>query len=115
MLPDDIIKLLNLQFTFDIENHPETDKMHQIRRRIRNYAYKVQAGNLDDVSSEFIEYFESKPDFIKWDHFGKIWDVDKNDPTVIVRRLVSVDQEWDNVLRRTLPELPADQVKIQPS
>ena len=116
MTPDEIIETLGLEFDFDINKFNQDDeKLHQIRRRIRNYAYKVQAGTLELVPVRFIEFFESKPDFIKWEHFANIWDVAQDNPTEIIRRTASVHQEWDNVLRRVVPELPSDMVKVQPS
>lgn len=60
---------------------------------------------------EVKEHMESQDDFGGWDKFGKTWDVDDNSPLVAVKRISSIQTQWNKILTEEAKELPAEEEK----
>ena len=58
----------------------------------------------------FKEYVES---FGGWDTFADKWDIAGDNPFILVYRLMSVWQEWDQVMERVAIPVDASPIEIQ--
>jgi hypothetical protein len=74
-------------------------------RRARYWCYRFRneetgGATADDAPAGFKKAVESMPGFMGWDLFADKWDIVGDNPFMIVYRLMSVWQEWDQVMER---------------
>ncbi len=70
-------------------------------------ASKEKEGVMSFVD-EIKEHMEDQEDFGGWDKFSKTWDVDEKSPLVAVKRISSVQTEWNKILKAETKELPQE-------
>lgn len=61
-----------------------------------------------DIPSGFKESFESQPAFRGWLNYHVTWDLDRDDPWVIIPRTESLVAEWHRELIRLVPVIEKD-------
>ena len=81
------------------------------RHDIRYACFRVQGelagGNAAESEHHAIaREVEALPGFDGWEKFAVTWDISTPDPIVIVPRLWSIYQEWDQTIRRVAQPLP---------
>lgn len=72
----------------------------RIRTEAEGFAEKPE------LPQGFMETFESQANFRGWMGFGVTWDVDPKDPWKIVLREKSIEDEWNGILEKVVPEFP---------
>ena len=113
------MNLREIAATVDVEldeyiwNKDDVFILHQIKRKIRYYCFSAKNKitnneSLDGIPTKLINHFKALPQFEGWKKFGDTWDVKKSNPLEIYFRDFSINQEWDAVIRRVVPELPVD-------
>lgn len=93
-------------------------KMRAERKKVRYQLYRLRTdaeGKCShDSSKEFVKSFEDQAIFDNWRNFGTTWDVSLTDPMMIVRRDLSEQEEWDDLVRRTYPQITHDGKVVYP-
>lgn len=80
------------------------------RKTIRYQLYKRKAqedgkalGYMFDDG--FIESYEKQLGFLGWKFFADEWDVAFNDPSTVVARAISAEDEWNEIVRAKFPQI----------
>lgn len=81
-----------------------------LRRRRKAIRYKLyrlrteaQGRVAAEVEDEFREFYEKQEGFGGWKNFAMTWDVDLDDPEVIIHRDRSEAEEWEDVVKSRFP------------
>ena len=75
------------------------------RTKLRYRLYRIKNKNEVDPKDGIREYFEGQDEFDGWHNFARTWDVGREGPWpnghwLAVKRLKSMEQEWNEVLAR---------------
>jgi hypothetical protein len=70
------------------------------RKKLLGRNEETGGATADDAPAGFKKAVESMPGFMGWDLFADKWDIVGDNPFMIVYRLMSVWQEWDQVMER---------------
>ena len=93
-------------------------QMRAERKKVRYQLYRLRTdaeGKCShDSSKAFVKSFEDQEVFDNWRNFGTTWDVSLSDPMVIVRRDLSEQEEWDNIVRSKFPQITHDGKVVYP-
>lgn len=93
-------------------NSKEAFEMRRKRKEIRYRLYRIQKEFLGGVAADdengLKELFEKDPLFGGWKWFGINWDVSLDDPLRIVRRDISVEDEWNQIIESKFPSIKED-------
>jgi hypothetical protein len=88
------------------------------RRQIRYICFRLQTeaeggGRANSQKTGVMAYvdkvkkhMETQDGFGSWKTFAKTWDVDNKSPLVVVKRISSVQTEWNKILKEEAKELP---------
>jgi len=84
---------------------------HTCHRRMRYWCYKFRNEVVEDrtpppAPGGLKEFIESLPGFAGWKYFAVSWDIWGENPFMVVLRLQSVWEEWDQVMQRV--SIPID-------
>jgi hypothetical protein len=76
-----------------------------LKKMARYWCYRFRSeatggAEASDAPQGFKEYVEALGGFSGWDLFADKWDITGENPFMIVYRLMSVWQEWDQVMER---------------
>ena len=82
-----------------------------LKRKIRYWCFKFRNEIVEDRTPPpppegLKEFIESLPGFAGWKYFAVSWDIHGENPFMVVLRLQSVWQEWDQVMERV--SIPID-------
>lgn len=84
-------------------------ELRKTRKTIRYQLYRLKGeaeGRCVNLSEEgFKEIFESQRLFDGWRNFSVSWDVAMDDPYRILHRALSVQEEWNDVVRAKFPSV----------
>ena len=84
-------------------------EIRKARKKIRYQLYRLKAeaeGFASNVSEEgFKEKFEEQRLFDGWRKFSVSWDVSTEDPYRIVHRVLSVQEEWNEIVAAKFPSV----------
>ena len=75
-------------------------------KRARLYCFKIRSHIVEGkdwnpiVPEGWKEFVEKMPGFAGWDHFAVSWDIVGKNPFMIVLRLQSIWDDWDQVMNR---------------
>lgn len=74
-------------------------------RRVRYWCFKIRHALLSNKSAPVTpeglkEFIESLPGFAGWEYFAVSWDIIGDNPYMVVLRLQSVWQDWEQVMQR---------------
>jgi hypothetical protein len=110
---DDLDEITEEDFVRIIKgNSSEAFQMRRDRKNVRYRLYRIQKEFLGGPASEDSDglraKFEADPAFRGWRWFGITWDVSLDDPFRIVRRDISVEDEWNAIIRAKFPTLSED-------
>lgn len=110
---DDLDEITEEDFERIIKgNSREAFEMRRRRKEIRYRLYRIQkeflGGPAAEDSTGLKQQFESNPGFMGWRWFGVTWDVAMDDPMRIVRRDISVAEEWEQIIRSKFPTIGED-------
>ena len=87
-------------------------QIRRARKEIRYQLYRLRTEKEGKCASEstleFREIFESQDFFGGWLNFGVTWDVAFDDPTRIVHKVKSEQEEWDEVVKAKFPQITHD-------
>lgn len=93
-------------------------KMRAERKAVRYQLYRLRTESEGKCAAEstkkFVKAFESQDIFDGWRNFGTTWDVSLEDPMLIVRRDLSEQEEWDNIVRSKFPQITHDGKVVYP-
>ena len=90
------------------------------KRNIRYICFRIQtelgggakANKERDGIMQFVgdvrNHMESQKDFDGWGNFAKTWDVDEKSPLTVILRKSSIQNNWNNFLKRQAKELPTE-------
>jgi hypothetical protein len=80
------------------------------KTRYQLYRLRTEAEGLGASASdaEFAQVFESQEGFRGWRQFAVLWDVAMDDPTRVVSRDLSEQEEWNNVVTSKFPQIRSD-------
>lgn len=88
------------------------------RKKIRYQLYRLRtesegkcAANSD---KDFKDIFEKQSFFDGWGNFGTTWDVAFDEPTRIVHRLLSEQEEWDELVKAKFPQITHEGKVVYP-
>lgn len=88
-----------------------------IQRKIRFWCYKFRSEAVDGKKipkppTGLKKFIEGLPGFAGWEHFAISWDIYGTNPFMIVLRLQSVWDDWDQVMNRVaIPyDAPPEQI-----
>lgn len=88
------------------------------RKKVRYQLYRLrteaEGRGAADSDKKFIDTFEKQPFFDGWINFASTWDVAFDDPTRIVHRTLSEQEEWDNIVRAKFPTITHDGKVLYP-
>ena len=91
-----------------------------IKRKMRYWCFKLMHATVDekdmpDAPKGLKKFVEDLPGFAGWENFAKTWDIQGNNPFVVVLRLQSVWTEWDHVMDRVaIPiDSPPEQINAR--
>jgi len=89
-----------------------------VRRKIRFWCYKFRSEKVDGKKipkppKGLKKFIEEMPGFAGWEHYAISWDITGSNPFMIVLRLQSVWQEWDQVMERVAIPVDASPIEIQ--
>lgn len=82
--------------------------LHQrtLRRKLRYWCFRLRSeveGISDaEAPSELVDLYEDQQWFDGWGNFGATWDLDEEDPLVVVPRWRTIHEEWDEVIQGQL-------------
>lgn len=77
-----------------------------IKRKARYWCFKMRHAVVENRKPKakapkgFYKFIEGLPGFAGWEHFAKSWDIQGDNPFMVVLRLESVWQQWDHVMQR---------------
>jgi len=76
-----------------------------VLRRLRYWCFKFRNAQINGTSTKnapkgLKKFVESLPGFADWEYFAVSWDVYGDNPFMVVLRLQSVWEEWDQVMNR---------------
>lgn len=83
-----------------------------IERKARFWCHKIRADQFQERKNKLAypkgwkKFVEDLPGFAGWKHFAVSWDIVGTNPFMIVLRLQSVWEEWDQVMNRV--SIPID-------
>jgi len=84
-------------------------EIRKARKTVRYQLYRLKGeaeGRCCNLSEEgFKEKFEDQRLFDGWRNFSVSWDVAINDPYRIVHRTLSVQDEWEDIIRAKFPSI----------
>lgn len=87
-------------------------QLRAARKKIRYQLYRLrteQEGKCAAESTdEFKKQFEDQEFFDGWNNFGTTWDVAFDEPTRIVHRTLSEQEEWDELVKAKFPTVTHD-------
>lgn len=90
------------------------------KRKMRYWCFRIQDALINDKTipnypEGLKEFVEKLPGFAGWEHFAVSWDIDGENPFMVVLRLQSVWDEWDAVMNRVaIPiNLPPEQIHLR--
>lgn len=74
-------------------------------RKMRYWCFKIRHAQIEGkpvppYPKGFKKFIESLPGFAGWEYFAVTWDIFGKNPYMIILRLQSVWQEWDQVMER---------------
>jgi len=110
---DDLDEITEEDFVRIIKgNSSEAFKMRRDRKNVRYRLYRIQkeflGGPASGDSEGLREKFEADPNFKGWRWFSVTWDVALDDPFRIVRRDISVEEEWNEIIKAKFPTVNED-------
>ena len=81
------------------------------KRKMRYWCFKIRHATVEgkpipDYPEGLKEFVESLPGFAGWSYFATTWDIHGENPFMVVLRLQSVWEEWDQVMNRVA--IPVD-------
>ena len=107
------------KFNGDIlQNHYDKDYLKRVGlyertclRKMRYWCFKIRNAEIKGKPTPkypkgFKTFIEDLPGFAGWKYFAVTWDIVGNNPYMIVLRLQSVWDEWDQVMNRV--SIPID-------
>ena len=84
-------------------------ELRKARKTIRYQLYRLKGeaeGRCSNLSEEgFKEIFEEQRLFDGWRNFSVSWDVAMDDPYRILHRTLSVQEEWNDVVKAKFPSV----------
>ena len=90
---------------------------HTCKRKIRYWCFKFRNEVVEDripppSPDGLKEFIENLPGFAGWKYFAISWDIHGENPFMVVLRLQSVWEEWDQVMNRVaIPiDTPPEQI-----
>lgn len=109
--PEQKIRTWNGQSLFLKSDDPEHLKKiglleRTIQKRARLYCFKIRSHIVENrpwnpiVPEGWKEFVEEMPGFAGWDHFAVSWDIVGKNPFMIILRLQSIWDDWDQVMNR---------------
>lgn len=84
--------------------------------RYRLYRLRTEADGkcASESTEEFKKSFESQEGFDGWRAFATTWDVSFDDPFRVVSRIISEQEEWDNIVASKFPQIRSDGRVVYP-
>ena len=90
---------------------------HTMKRRMRYWCYKFRNEVVENRKPPtppvgLKKFIEGLPGFTGWKYFAVSWDIHGGNPFMVVLRLQSVWEEWDQVMQRvSIPiDTPPEQI-----
>ena len=82
-----------------------------LKRKVRYWCFKMRHHVVDgkqkpEAPEGLLEFVEGLPGFAGWKYFATTWDIEGENPFMIILRLQSVWEEWDQVMNRV--SIPID-------
>lgn len=91
-----------------------------LKRKLRYWCFRIRLDELGEKKCPtppkgLKKFVESLPGFAGWKYFAVSWDIQGENPFMIVLRLQSVWQEWDQVMERVaIPiDSPPEQINAR--
>ena len=91
-----------------------------VKRKMRYWCFRIRHSIVEDKPIPMYpkglkEFVESLPGFAGWKYFAVSWDITGTNPFMIVLRLQSVWEEWDQVMNRVaIPiDTPPEQINAR--
>jgi hypothetical protein len=90
------------------------------KRKVRYWCFKMRHHVVDgktkpNAPEGLLEFIEGLPGFAGWKYFAQTWDITGENPFMVVLRLQSVWEEWDQVMNRVaIPiDAPPEQISAR--
>ena len=90
------------------------------KRKMRYWCFKImhsieKGKPMPDYPKGLKEFVERLPGFAGWKYFARTWDIHGENPFMVVLRLQSVWEEWDQVMNRVaIPvDAPPEQISAR--
>lgn len=95
------------------------DLENMLKRQVRYWCFRFRTeteedgATADDAPKGLRERFEEMEWFQGWSKFGITWDVHDEDPFRIIPLKISLQDQWNAVIEKKVPELVKDESHVE--